>query len=177
MVKRTISSICLITGLAIACFPSAVKQKYWAPSKAVAANGKHYIYPTVNGFMYPAVAGSPDGPFKIAVGRDTLYTPYTPATLLKTKDGKPPYGIDAEIFIDDDGQAYAYWQWRHAAKLQADMVTVDTNVVTINTAYCLYRRAYLFQTQGYLLLPLHDWRLRKLSICLCYGQAITTRAV
>ena len=35
-------------------FPSAVGHKYWAPSKAIAANGKYYIYPTVNGFMYPA---------------------------------------------------------------------------------------------------------------------------
>lgn len=126
------------------CFPSAVKQKYWAPSKAVAANGKYYIYPTINGFMYPAVANSPDGPFKIAVGRDTLYTPYTPATLLKTQDGKPPYGIDAEIFIDDDGQAYVYWQWRHAAKLQADMVTVDTNVVTIKTPHTVYSEGPIF---------------------------------
>jgi len=126
------------------CFPSAVKQKYWAPSKAVKANGKYYIYPTINGFMYPAVASSPDGPFNIAVGRDTLYTPYTSATLLKTKDGKPPYGIDAEIFIDDDGQAYVYWQWRHTAKLQADMVTVDTNVVTVKTPQTAYSEGPIF---------------------------------
>lgn len=126
------------------CFPSAVKQKYWAPSKAVAANGKYYIYPTINGFMYPAVAVSPDGPFKIAVGKDTLFTPYTAATLLKTKDGKPPYGIDADVFIDDDRQAYVYWQWRHAAKLHADMVTIDTNVVTIKTPHTAYSEGPIF---------------------------------
>ena len=44
-------------------FPSAAKEKYWAPSKAVAANGKYYIYPTVNHYMYAAVADSPEGPF------------------------------------------------------------------------------------------------------------------
>ena len=30
-------------------FPSAMKEKYWAPSKAIFANGKYYIYPTING--------------------------------------------------------------------------------------------------------------------------------
>ncbi len=125
-------------------FPSAVGHLYWAPSKVVPSNGKWYIYPTIDGFMYPAVADSPGGPFKIAVGADTIYKPHTPATLLKTTDGKPPYGIDAEIFIDDDGQAYVYWQWRHAAKLQADMVTVDTNVVTIKTPHTVYSEGPIF---------------------------------
>ena len=36
-------------------FPQAENEKYWAPSKAVEYKGKWYIYPTVNGFMYPAV--------------------------------------------------------------------------------------------------------------------------
>ena len=40
-------------------FPSAAKEKYWAPSKAIFANGKYYIYPTINGYMYPAVADKP----------------------------------------------------------------------------------------------------------------------
>src|ERR1035437_1051172 len=29
-------------------FPSASQQLYWAPSKVIAANGKYYIYPTIN---------------------------------------------------------------------------------------------------------------------------------
>src|ERR1035437_3039298 len=82
-------------------FPSAVGQLYWAPSKAVAANGKYYIYPTVNGFMYPAVANSPDGPFKLAKGTDSFIKPFSSATLLPSKNAKDPLGIDAEIFIDD----------------------------------------------------------------------------
>jgi len=115
------------------CFPSAVGEKYWAPSKAVAANGKYYIYPTVNGFMYPAVANSPDGPFKLAQGVDSFSKPYSSATLLKSNDPKGPEGIDAEIFIDDDQQAYVFWQRRHVAKLNADMMTVDTNDIIIPT--------------------------------------------
>jgi len=50
-------------------FPSAVKELYWAPSKVVAANGKFYIYPTVNGYMYPAVADRSEGPFKTCPGQ------------------------------------------------------------------------------------------------------------
>ena len=54
-------------------FPSASTEKYWAPSKVVPANGRYYIYPTINGYMYPAVADSPDGPFKLARGEDRFY--------------------------------------------------------------------------------------------------------
>jgi len=86
-------------------FPSALKEKYWAPSKAVAANGKYYIYPTVNEYMYAAVSDSPEGPFKLAVGPDTFVKPYSAYTLLKNRPPHGPNGIDAEIFIDDDHQA------------------------------------------------------------------------
>lgn len=123
-------------------FPSAVGQKYWAPSKAVAANGKYYIYPTVNGFMYPAVADSPDGPFKLAKGADVFSMPFTSATLLKSKN---PTGIDAEIFIDDDRQAYVFWQKRFAAKLNPDMVSVDSSsVITIATKRGGYSEGPIF---------------------------------
>jgi len=125
-------------------FPSAVGHKYWAPSKAVAANGKYYIYPTVNGFMYPAVADSPDGPFKLAKGDDVFTTPFTSSTLLKSKDPKGPAGIDAEIFIDDDKQAYVFWQRRKAARLNPDMVTVDTNQITIATPRSGYSEGPIF---------------------------------
>jgi hypothetical protein len=125
-------------------FPSAVGEKYWAPSKAVAANGRYYIYPTVNGFMYPAVSDSPDGPFRLAIGEDKFLKPYSSATLLQSTDPEGPKGIDAEIFIDDDGQAYVFWQRRKAAKLNADMVTVDTNIITIPTPRENYSEGPIF---------------------------------
>ncbi|SHM49948.1 F5/8 type C domain-containing protein [Chitinophaga jiangningensis] len=126
-------------------FPSASRQKYWAPSKVVAANGKYYIYPTVNGFMYPAVANSPDGPFTLAKGVDSFYLPYTPSTLLPSHNKQAPAGIDAEIFIDDDGQAYVYWQRRYAAKLNRDMVSIDTaSVVQLATKRQGYSEGPIF---------------------------------
>jgi hypothetical protein len=126
-------------------FPSAVGQKYWAPSKVIAANGKYYIYPTVNGFMYPAVADSADGPFKLAKGVDTFSKTFTSATLLQSKNGKAPDGIDAEVFIDDDRQSYVFWQRRFAAKLNRNMVSIDTSsVIQISTKRQGYSEGPIF---------------------------------
>lgn len=122
-------------------FPSAADQKYWAPSKAIAANGKYYIYPTINGYMYPAVADAPEGPFRLARGKDEFVLPYnTEATLLQTKD---PGGIDTEVFIDDDGQAYAFWGRRHVARLNKDMITLDS-IQTITTPHKEYSEGPIF---------------------------------
>lgn len=125
-------------------FPSALGQLYWAPSKAVAAHGKFYLYPTINGFMYPAVADKPTGPFKLATGIDSFYKPFTNATLLKSSNPKGPEGIDAEIFIDKDQQAYLYWQRRMAAKMNADMISVDTSSITIPTKRKGYSEGPIF---------------------------------
>ena len=105
-------------------FPSASKEKYWAPSKAVQGkDGRWYIYPTVNGYMHVGVADSPDGPFRLAQGKDEFTKPYAEAaTLLKDGDRG---GIDAEVFIDDDGQAYIFWGRRYVARLADDMLTVS----------------------------------------------------
>ena len=122
-------------------FPSASTEKYWAPSKVVPANGRYYIYPTINGYMYPAVADSPDGPFKLARGEDRFYKPYTPSTLLQIPD---PGGIDAEIFVDDDGQAYVFWGSRHVAKLGKDMITVDSDIQVLSTPHKQYSEGPIF---------------------------------
>ena len=122
-------------------FPSAMKEKYWAPSKAVFANGKYYIYPTINGYMYPAVSDSPEGPFKLTRGKDEFHKPFTSSTLLQTKD---PGGIDAEVFIDDDGQAYVFWGRRHVGKLGKDMITVDSVTQIITTPRKEYSEGPIF---------------------------------
>lgn len=121
-------------------FPSAVNQKYWAPSKVVPANGKYYIYPTINGYIYPAVADTPEGPFQLARGNNEFHLPFTSSTLFQTEK---PDGIDAEVFIDDDGQAYVFWGRNHAAKLHKDMITVDS-VITIATPQNVYSEGPIF---------------------------------
>ena len=123
------------------CFPSADGEKYWAPSKAVPANGHWYIYPTVNGIMHVGIADSPKGPFRLLAGEDKFLLPYSPEATLLT-EGKR-WGIDAEIFQDDDGQTYVYWQHRHVGRLAPDMRTVS-DIQTIETRRKEYSEGPIF---------------------------------
>ena len=102
-------------------FPQAEHEKYWAPSQPVQYKGKWYTYPTVNGFMYPAVADSPDGPFRLLKG-DT----FTPENRLYWKEGE--VAIDAEALVDDDGQRYVVWGERNFARLGEDMYTLSDHI-------------------------------------------------
>ena len=122
-------------------FPSAAEQKYWAPSKAIAANGKWYIYPTINGHMYAAEADSPEGPFRLVRGDDKFVLPYSEeSTLLQ---GADRYGIDTEVFINDDGRAYVFWGGRKVARLAPDMVTLDS-ITTLTTRRKEYSEGPIF---------------------------------
>lgn len=122
-------------------FPSAEQEKYWAPSKAIERNGKWYIYPTVNGYMHVGVADSPNGPFRLARGEDKFEMPYTPASTLLQEGDRG--GIDAEVFIDDDGQAYIFWGRRYVAKLAEDMTTVS-DIRTLSTRRKEYSEGPIF---------------------------------
>lgn len=117
-------------------FPQAENEKYWAPSKAVEYDGKWYIYPTVNGYMYPAVAESPDGPFSLLKGDE-----FTLENRLLEKDSV--CAIDTEIFIDDDGTRYAIWGLCNVARLKEDMATIDT-MATIKTRLRSYTEGPIF---------------------------------
>ena len=97
----------------------------WAPD-CIERNGKYYFYfPTSpkdtitygRGFTIGvAVADKPEGP----------YTPQ--ATPIKGV-----HGIDPNVFIDKDGQAYLYWSAGniYGAKLKANMLELDSEVKTL----------------------------------------------
>ena len=123
------------------CFPSAAQEKYWAPSKAIERDGHWFIYPTVNGYMHVGVADSPNGPFRLAHGQDQFEKPFTPASTLRQGDDRG--GIDAEVFIDDDGQAYAFWGGRHVARLDDDMRTLG-EIITLETRRKEYSEGPIF---------------------------------
>ena len=123
------------------CFPSAANEKFWAPSKAVEHSGRWYLYPTVNHYMHVAVANSPNGPFRLARGEDRFETPYAAVSTLR-QDGDRG-GIDAEIFIDDDGRAYAFWGGRHVARLADDMMTLS-DIQTLETRRKEYSEGPIF---------------------------------
>ena len=117
-------------------FPQAEKEKYWAPSAPVKYNGKWYIYPTVNGYMYPASSDSPDGPFTLSKGAD-----FSVKNRLWEKDSV--CAIDAEAFIDDNGERYVIWGLRNFARMKDDMVTIDS-ITTVDTRKKSYTEGPIF---------------------------------
>ncbi|SEO30577.1 family 43 glycosylhydrolase [Niastella yeongjuensis] len=129
-------------------FPAAVGQLYWAPSTVTKVKNRYYLYPTINTNIYAAVAASPAGPFHVLNGADTFAGPTAPKPMVPLKGPKGTKGIDAEVFIDDDGKAYMVWAQRGAARLHDDMVTPDSYVV-IDTKRSGYSEGpFLFKRKG-----------------------------
>ncbi|MGJ3629634.1 family 43 glycosylhydrolase [Sphingomonas sp. MMS24-JH45] len=80
--------------------PTSGGAKVWAPSVVRAANGRWYMYVLVGSEVWVGTAPSPAGPWRDAHGGRPLIA----------RDVAPAYHmIDAEAFVDDDGQAYLYW--------------------------------------------------------------------
>lgn len=110
----------------------AVKHFKWAKGDAWAAHviekgGKFYWYvtarhATINGFAIGvAVADSPLGPFKDALGKALITNDMTTDTEIDWDD------LDPAAFIDDDGQAYLFWgnTKPRYAKLKDNMIELD----------------------------------------------------
>jgi arabinoxylan arabinofuranohydrolase len=104
--------------------PTSGDSKVWAPSVVRAANGRWYMYVSVGSEIWVGSAPAPAGPWADANGGKPLVA----------RDFAPAYHmIDAEAFIDTDGQAYLYWgsglNWTNGhcfvVKLKPDMVTFD----------------------------------------------------
>jgi GH43 family beta-xylosidase len=115
----------------------------WAPD-CIARNGKYYFYfPSTprdstagKGFMIGvAVAEAPTGPF---VPQPTSI--------------KGVHGIDPNIFIDHDGQAYLYWSQGniYAAKLKENMLELasEPKILGELPTQGLKEGPYLFERKG-----------------------------
>jgi hypothetical protein len=116
----------------------------WAPD-CIERDGKYYFYfPTAakdtvqygRGFTIGvAVADRPEGP-------------YVP----QAEPIKGVRGIDPNIFIDKDGQAYMYWSQGniYGARLKANMLELDGEVKTLGElpAKGLKEGPYLFEKNG-----------------------------
>ncbi|MEV4785383.1 family 43 glycosylhydrolase [Streptomyces tuirus] len=92
----------------------------WAPAIAE-RNGTYYFYFCAEQQIGVAVADSPAGPFKDALGKP-----------LVAKGGSlKGQMIDPAVFTDDDGQAYLYWGNGHGyvVPLNDDMVSFDASEV------------------------------------------------
>jgi beta-xylosidase len=133
----------------------------WAPD-CIERNGKYYFYfpsipkDTINpkkGFTVGvAIANKPEGP-------------YTP----EPNPIKGISGIDPNVFIDKDGQAYLYWSGGNifVAKLKQNMTELDSEVKTIENLPIkgLKEGPYLFERKGiyYLTYPHVENKIERLE--------------
>ncbi|OXA90059.1 hypothetical protein B0A66_13740 [Flavobacterium hercynium] len=112
-------------GLIFDLFPDSPWAQYngWAPA-VVFRNNKYYFYYTAETKIGLAVGNTPIGPFT-DIGAPLIATdPYTDDI------------IDANVFIDDDGQAYIYYGGSGKSrmvvrKLNADMISLATGPTDI----------------------------------------------
>lgn len=116
----------------------------WAPD-CIERNGKYYFYfPTAakdtvtygRGFTIGvAVADKPEGPY-----------------IPEATPIKGVRGIDPNVFIDKDGQAYLYWSAGniYGAKLKANMLELDSEVFTLGELPTkgLKEGPYVFERNG-----------------------------
>jgi len=98
----------------------AKQNSMWAPD-CCEKNGKYYFY-------FPAIAKGTSVAKEMTVGvaiSDTPYGPFIP----QEKPIEGVTGIDPNVFIDKDGQAYLYWagvgHGLLGAKLKANMLELD----------------------------------------------------
>ena len=115
----------------------------WAPD-CIERNGKYYFYfpstpkDTTNGRGFNigvAVANKPEGPF-----------------VPQEFPIKGVHGIDPNVFIDKDGQAYLYWSQGniYAAKLSENMLELASEPVTLKELPTkgLKEGPYMFERKG-----------------------------
>lgn len=133
----------------------------WAPD-CIERNGKYYFYfPTS-----PKDTATYGRGFTVGVATaDKPEGPYTP----EPTPIKGVRGIDPNVFIDKDGQAYLYWSAGniYAAKLKSNMLELDSKVDTLGALPTkgLKEGPYLFERNGiyYLTYPHVENKIERLE--------------
>ena len=114
--------------------PESDDMLYWAPSRILPRGDRYLLFPTLNKKIRVAAADSPEGPFHLIA--DSRERP-----LLDT--------IDAEVFVDDDGQGYLFSNHRRAWRMNEDLTAVVGEPITIPTIRNGYSEGpILFKRQG-----------------------------
>jgi len=116
----------------------------WAPD-AIERNGTYYFY-------FPAIADSSTGFKGRKIGVATSKTPYGPFTP-QPEPIKNVNGIDPNVFIDNDGQAYLYWAGGnlYVAKLKENMLELASEPRVIDNLpdKGLKEGPYMFEHKGH----------------------------
>jgi len=134
----------------------------WAPD-CMYRNGKYYFY-------FPARTMEKDMRRGMAIGvaiSDKPYGPFKP----ESKPIKGVFGIDPNIFIDKDGQAYLYWAGRgiSVAKLKENMVEIaDKPHVVEGLPEGFKEGPFMFERKGiyYLTFPFVIDSAESLAYCI-----------
>ena len=120
--------------------PLRIGQIAWSTNDASAAqviarNGKYYWYFSTGDRNAPggvgvgvAVADSPYGPFKDALGKALITNSMTKYAQHSWDD------LDPTVFIDEDGQAYLFWgnDACYRVKLNKDMISIDGEIQALD---------------------------------------------
>lgn len=130
----------------------------WAGQMIKARNGKYYWYVPINDIKFSqdrmaigvAVADSPEGPWKDALGKPIVNDSLEMATFGGTNIDQTPHTIDPTVFIDDDGQAYlqygGFWTMV-SVKLNPDMISLSGKLVK-TTPFDYFESPYLIKRNG-----------------------------
>ena len=115
----------------------------WAPD-CISRNGKYYFY-----FPAPGKDSTYGRGFHIGVAvSDKPYGPFTP----QSEPIKNVRGIDPNVFIDKDGQAYLYWSARniYVAKLNENMLELasEPQIIANLPDKGLKEGPFLFERNG-----------------------------
>jgi beta-xylosidase len=134
----------------------------WATANAwagqiIAKNGKYYWYVPVadkNNAMAigVAVADSPMGPYKDAIGKPLIDDAFEMAQFGYTMASQTVYTIDPTVFVDDDAQATPYLHYGGfgrmvEAKLGQDMISISGKLQE-TTPQGYFEAAYLTKQNG-----------------------------
>lgn len=130
-------------GLIFDLFPDSPWSQHngWAPAM-VFHNNKYYFYYTAETKIGVAVGDTPTGPFEDIGAPLIAVDPYTDDI------------IDANVFIDDDGQAYIYYGGSGKSKmvvrkLNPDMVSIDSSMAPMNITPQNYTEApFMIKRKG-----------------------------
>ncbi|AYL99358.1 family 43 glycosylhydrolase [Mucilaginibacter celer] len=115
----------------------------WAPD-CIFRNGKYYMY-------FPTTKKGSENGRGFTIGVAVADKPYGPF-ILQQEPIKGVHGIDPNVFIDRDGQAYLYWAQGnlYAAKLKENMLELASEpiILTALPEKGLKEGPYLFERNG-----------------------------
>jgi beta-xylosidase len=128
--------------------PQSTGNMVWAPGVIKGLDNKYHMFVSVGSEIYAGIADHPAGPWK-NVKEDG-------SPLIPTEKADGIHTIDAEAFIDDDGQAYLYWgsglTWESesycmAAKLNPSMTGLTSEPVDITPPH-YFEAPYMYKKNG-----------------------------